>query len=719
MPLNRTGAQGMTDKTSSNAERVLRIGRAPDNDLVVPDPMVSKYHAVLRQTVEGEPEITDLDSSNGTYVNGNQVDRHVLGPRDAVMIGHSRLHLTDGRLVRADAGTGSFTARDLTVRVRQRGEAKTLLSQVSLDLPEKSLVGIVGPSGCGKSTLLRALTGYQPADEGEVLYDGLNLYTHFAELRQRVALVPQDDVLHPQLTLRRALSYGARLRFPRDTDAAAREERVKEVLEELGLSDRLDTRITALSGGQRKRVSVAMELLTKPALLLLDEPTSGLDPGLDRQVMQMLRGLADGGRRVAVVTHSVANLHLCDRLLVLAPGGRTAYFGPSHYALEFFGYDDWADVFQAFDLHPDRDWAARYRDSIHSHTYAAVMEESAARSTDAPDDGAQSKAPDAGDSKQRKKLKRARKRSKAGGGPRESSGAQSVRPPSWRSQFTTLMRRNFSVIAADRGHAGLLLALPLIMGVLSVTVPAQYGFMAATHTCVRSASCVPNYNVDAQPVLLVLAVGACLTGTANSVRELVQERVVYQRERAIGLSRSAYVLSKVMVLGLITAVQGFMVVAIGLAGRRLPVAGLVTTPSEIELILVVVLLSTTSMMLGLIISALVRTAEKTMPLLVLATVVQVMFSGAVFPLFNQTGLNQLSWLAPSRWAVAAQAATIDLSRIGPPTDDVHPHSADPLWAHTTQQWWLDSGVLEGLGLVGIVVVLVLLRRHEPLVMRRG
>ncbi|MEU8972357.1 ATP-binding cassette domain-containing protein [Streptomyces monashensis] len=715
----------MTDKTSSNAEQVLRIGRAPDNDLVVPDPMVSKYHAVLRQTAEGEPEIADLDSSNGTYVNGHQVARHVLGPRDAVVIGHSRLHLTDGRLVRADAGSGSFTARDLTVRVRQRGEAKTLLSQVSLDLPEKSLVGIVGPSGCGKSTLLRALTGYQPADEGEVLYDGLDLYTHFAELRQRVALVPQDDVLHPQLTLRKALSYGAKLRFPRDTDAAAREERVREVLEELGLSDRMDTRITALSGGQRKRVSVAMELLTKPALLLLDEPTSGLDPGLDRQVMQMLRGLADGGRRVAVVTHSVANLHLCDRLLVLAPGGRTAYFGPSHYALEFFGHDDWADVFQDFDLHPDRDWAASYRDSIHHHTYAAVMEELAAQGTDAPDDGAQGENSDAEDPERQKKMKKPRKprkprkRPKAGRGPRESSGAPSVRPPSWRSQFTTLMRRNFSVIAADRGHAGLLLALPLIMGVLSVTVPAQYGFMAAAHTCVRSASCVPNYNVDAQPVLLVLAVGACLTGTANSVRELVQERVVYQRERAIGLSRSAYVLSKVMVLGLITAVQGFVVVAIGLAGRRLPVAGLVTTPSEIELILVVVLLSTTSMMLGLIISALVRTAEKTMPLLVLATVGQVMFSGAVFPLFNQMGLNQLSWLAPSRWAVAAQAATIDLGRIGPPTDDVHPHSVDPLWAHTAHQWWLDSGVLEGLGLVGIVVVLVLLRRHEPLVMRRG
>jgi ABC-type multidrug transport system ATPase subunit len=681
----------MTDTSRLlHSKRTVRIGRAPDNDIVVKDLMASRHHAELRTTETGEFEVVDLDSSNGTYVNGRAVERCVIGPTDLVGIGQTSFQLEGDRLVeRGDAQSGAFTAHDLTVRERHHGEYKTLLDSVSIDLPEKSLVAIVGPSGSGKSTLLRALTGYRPADSGEVLYDGRDLYQQFAELRHRIGLVPQDDILHPQLTVMKALRYAARLRFPQDTDAAERDARVTEVLAELGLSHRADNRITALSGGQRKRVSVALELLTKPALLLLDEPTSGLDPGLDRQVMQMLRGLADGGRRIAVVTHSVANLHMCDRLLVLAPGGRTAYFGPPQYALEFFGHDDWADVFRDFDQYPDRDWAAIYRGSIHHRTYTAGKAEEAA--TPAVDDAV------------------------------ERQGAPALRrpkPPSWVSQLVTLVRRNLSVIVADRGHVGLLAALPLIMGVLSAAVPAAYGFMAAAQPAGRPLACGPIANVDAQCVLLVLAIGACLTGTANSVRELVQERVIYQRDRATGLSRSAYVVSKVTVLGLITALQGVILAVIGLAGRKLPTAGLVSQPSAVELVLVVVLLAITSMMLGLIISALVRTAEKTMPLLVVSTVAQVMFTGAIFPMFNDTGLAQLSWLAPSRWAVAAQAATIDLTRIGPPADAAHPKLADPLWAHTATQWYLDVGVLAGLAVVGVAVVTVMLRRHEPQVMRR-
>lgn len=213
----------------------------------------------------------------------------------------------------------------LTVVV-DRGR-KTLLDQVSFPVGAKCLLAVVGPSGAGKSTLLGALTGLRPADRGTVLYDGRDLYRDYAELRSRIGLVPQDDILHSQLTVRRALTYAAELRFPQDTAKAERQARVDEVIGELGLEQRADLPIHSLSGGQRKRVSVALELLTKPSLLFLDEPTSGLDPGMDRSVMNMLRDLADDGRTVIVVTHSVLNLEGCDRLLVLAPGGRIAYFG--------------------------------------------------------------------------------------------------------------------------------------------------------------------------------------------------------------------------------------------------------------------------------------------------------------------------------------------------------------------------------------------------------
>ncbi|NYI03335.1 ABC transporter ATP-binding protein/permease [Allostreptomyces psammosilenae] len=651
--------------------RPTRIGRALDNDLVVADLSVSRYHAELRALADGY-EIVDLGSHNGTYVNGQPVQRAKLGPNDTLAVGHSSFRLVGNRLEEfVDTGEVSFSARGLTVTVKHRGQPKNLLEGVTFGVPQRSLVAVIGPSGSGKSTLLRALTGNRPADQGDVLYDGRNLYRDYAELRSRIGLVPQDDILHSQLTVRTALRYAAKLRFPGDTDAAERNRRVEEVLNELGLAHRADNKITALSGGQRKRVSVALELLTKPSLIFLDEPTSGLDPGLDKQVMEMLRSLADDGRTIAVVTHSVANLDICDHLLVMAPGGKVAYFGPPQDALPFFGHDDWADVFQDFDRYPDYDWAGRYRGSEHYQVYSADLESVAPQNHGI------------------------------------GMGQQVVppKPQSWGSQLGTLVRRYFAVIAADRGFLALTVALPLVMGVLSLAIPADYGLAPAPEG---------RNNIDAIYVLLVLAIGTCFTGAANSVRELVKERVIYQRERATGLSRSAYMMSKVLVLGLITAVQAVLLGVVGLIGRDMPEEGLVL-PSQpyLEILLVVVLLSFTSMMLGLVISALVETSERTMPLLVLVAIVQVIFAGVIIELHDRPGIEQLAWLAPARWAVAAQSATIDMSALRPPSEN----GPDPLWEHSAGIWFLDVTVLLVIAAVCGFVVVRMLRRHEPEVMR--
>ena len=241
-------------------------------------------------------------------------------------IGPSTFRLSGSELQEfVDTGDVSLVARDLTVTL---GNGKVLLDHVTFPLGERCLLGVIGPSGAGKSTLLGALTGMRPANGGSVLYDDRDLYAHYAELRHRIGLVPQENILHTQLTARRALRYAAELRFPRDTSKAERNRRVDEVLAELSLTPHAETRTDRLSGGQQKRVNVALELLTKPSLLFLDEPTSGLDPGLDKSVMEMMSGLANDGRTVIVVTHSVANLDICDRLLVLVPGGKVAYFGP-------------------------------------------------------------------------------------------------------------------------------------------------------------------------------------------------------------------------------------------------------------------------------------------------------------------------------------------------------------------------------------------------------
>ena len=203
---------------------------------------------------------------------------------------------------------------------------KQLLDHISLIARPGTLTAIIGGSGAGKTTLARLIAGYTQPSSGTVTFEGHNIHSEYASLRSRIGMVPQDDVVHRQLTVNQALNYAAELRLPPDTSKADRAQVVAQVLEELELTKHADTRVDKLSGGQRKRASVALELLTGPSLLILDEPTSGLDPALDRQVMMMLRQLADAGRVVLVVTHSVSYLDVCDQLLLVAPGGKTAYW---------------------------------------------------------------------------------------------------------------------------------------------------------------------------------------------------------------------------------------------------------------------------------------------------------------------------------------------------------------------------------------------------------
>ncbi|MFD3545354.1 FHA domain-containing protein [Streptomyces sp. NPDC058655] len=652
------------------ARAAVRIGRAPDNDLVVDDLVVSRRHAELRALADGTYEIADLGSHNGTFLNGAPVERTApLTDGDIVGVGHSSFCLVGDQLQEyVDTGEVSLDVQGLTVAV-DHGR-KTLLDDISFPVGATCLLAVVGPSGAGKSTLLGALTGLRPADRGTVFYDGRDLYRDYAELRSRIGLVPQDDILHAQLTVRRALVYAAELRFPQDTAKAERQARVDEVIGELGLRQRADQPIHSLSGGQRKRVSVALELLTKPSLLFLDEPTSGLDPGMDRSVMHMLRALADDGRTVVVVTHSVLSLDVCDRLLVLAPGGRTAYFGPPGETLDFFGFTQWPEAFEAFENERGRDWAAEYAASPQHRMYA-VGAARPPRRADA----------DAG-----------------GATPATPAATAPPKAQSWGSQLSTLVRRYAAALGADRTFLVIMIALPFVMGAMARAL--------AGSTLTRESA------INA---LLILCVGGVLTGAANAVRELVKERTIYQRERAVGLSRSAYLMSKVVVLGAVTVSQAVVLTLVGLFGVKSNAPGGrgVFLPPLIEITVAVALLSFTAMMLGLLVSALVRKEEVTMPLLVLLAIVQVVFCGALLQLDGVPVVEQLAWFVPSRWALGAMAGTIGLGAIvpGPLTDD-------PLFAHSAGVWLLNAGMLVALSVLFGVLVLRLLRRHEPAIMRK-
>jgi ABC-type multidrug transport system ATPase subunit len=616
------------------AGNAITIGRGQDNDVVLDDPLVSRHHALLHPGGPGRAAVLqDLGSFNGTFVNGGRVQGSVQLTVGAEVIFGNQTFRWDGTQLLASATTHEFTlyADGLTTIV---AGGKQLLQHASFQLKPSSLTAVIGPSGAGKSTLLGALTGLRPATHGRVIWQGHDLYAHYDQLRFQIGLVPQQDIQHPQLKVRQALRFAAQLRLPPDTTRQEQDGRVHQVADQLQLTPRLDNRIgTQLSGGQKKRVSIATELLTAPPLLFLDEPTSGLDPGLDLEVMKQLRSLADGGRVVMVVTHSVLALDVCDDVMVLAPGGRIAYFGPPSGVLAHFGCSSYPEVFDLLD-EPDL-WQRIPAPAPLAATTGALPPATAA--VPAP--------------------------------PRQSLGRQ----------LSTLVRRNAAVVVSDRLLLGMLVLLPLILGGLSRLVPGKDGLsLDSTRRCPGQTEAIGDGMCQAfqggasvgrairmvfdpgesTQRLIVLLVAACLMGTAIAIRELVGERPIFRREYAVGLSPGVYFISKVLVLGSAAFIQGLLVTFIAIVG--LP--GADGELGTLRVALTIGALAFTMAVVGLALSALVTSSEQTMPTLVGIIMIQLVLSGSLFAIAGRPVLEQVAWLSPSRWAYAATASAMGLVR---------------------------------------------------------
>ena len=626
----------------------LKIGRATDNDIVIPDVLASRHHATLIPSPAGT-EIVDNRSINGTFVNGARVEAAVLNEGDVVTIGNVDLVFTGSNLVRrtetaAATGTGGLDVRAVTWTIEGN---KTLLDHISLIARPGTLTAVIGPSGAGKSTLARLIAGYTHPTSGTVSFEGHNIHADYASLRSRIGMVPQDDVVHGQLTVNQALMYAAELRLPPDTTRADRQQVVAEVLSELEMTQHADTRVDKLSGGQRKRASVALELLTGPSLLILDEPTSGLDPALDRQVMTMLRDLADAGRVVLVVTHSLTYLDVCDQVLLLAPGGKTAFCGPPARIGPTMGTTNWADIFSTVAGDPQ---AANDR-------YLAVS-------------GPQPPAPPA-------------------------EAPSDIGEPTHTSllrQFSTIVRRQARLIVSDRGYFIFLALLPFIMGVLSLAVPGTAGFGVPD----------PMGNAPNEPgqILVLLNVGAIFMGTALTIRDLIGERAIFRREQAVGLSTTAYLLAKVCVYTVFAVLQSAIVTAIVVWGKGAPQSAVALGRPGLELFVTIAATCVASANLGLLLSAVARSNEQIMPLLVVAIMSQLVFSGGMIPVTDRLVLDQLSWLTPARWGFAASASTVDLINLvpGPLTPK------DRWWEHRASVWWFDMAMLAALSVGYLVLV---------------
>jgi len=633
------------------------IGRADDNDIVVPDVLASRHHATLVLTPLGT-EIQDR-SSNGTFVNGTRVGSAILSEGDVVTIGNVDLVVSGGMLVprsETETRTGGLEVRAVEYVV---DNGKQLLDNISLTARPGTLTAVIGGSGAGKSTLARLIAGYTTPSSGSVTFEGHDVHAEYASLRSRIGMVPQDDVVHRQLTVNQALGYAAELRLPPDTTKGDRAKVVADVLKELDLTKHADTRVDKLSGGQRKRASVALELLTGPSLLILDEPTSGLDPALDHQVMMMLRQLADAGRVVIVVTHMLSYLDTCDQLLLVAPGGKTAYAGPPDQIGDAMGTTNWAKIFSQVGADPEE--------------------------------------------ANRRFLERDQ-----GPPPAQTDQPADLGKPvhtSLRRQISTIARRQVRLVVADRAYFMFLALLPFILGALSLTVPGSSGFgLPAPHAGTPDESA---------QILALLLPAAAFMGTALTIRDLVGERAVFQREQAVGLSPTAYLLAKTAVFCGFAILQSAIITAIVLIGKGMPTQGAVllghsNLAATVELFATVAATCVASAILGLAISSLVRSSEQIMPLFVVAVMAQLVLCGGMVPVTGRLGLDQLSWLMPARWGYAAASSTVDVRHLVP--GSLLPQ--DRFWQHTRKIWLFDMGMLAALAVfyAGFVRWKIRLRR---------
>ncbi|WP_293324704.1 FHA domain-containing protein [Mycobacterium sp.] len=624
------------------------IGRSEDNDIVISDVLASREHATLTLTPLGT-EIRDR-SINGTFVNGTRIGSAILSEGDVVTIGNVDLVFSNSTLVpraEVETRTGGLEVREVKYSV---DGGKQLLDDISLVARPGTLTAVIGGSGAGKTTLARLIAGYARPSSGSVTFEGHDIHAEYASLRSRIGMVPQDDVVHRQLTVNQALGYAAELRLPPDTSKADRARVVTKVLDELDLTKHADTRVDKLSGGQRKRASVALELLTGPSLLILDEPTSGLDPALDHQVMTMLRQLADAGRVVIVVTHMLSYLDICDQLLLVAPGGKTAYCGPPDRIGEAMGTTNWAKIFTKVGADPE-EANRRFLEQNRTPNPPAKRSEQDAEPTQL-------------------------------GKPVHTS---------LRRQVSTIARRQVRLVVSDRAYFLFLALLPFILGALSLTVPGSTGF----HIAGEHAS-PPD---EAAQILNLLLNSAAFMGTALTIRDLVGERPIFQREQAVGLSTSAYLLAKTGVYCVFAVLQAAITTAIVVVGKGAPTRGAVvmghsTIAASVELFTAVAATCVASAMLGLLISSLVRSSEQIMPLFVVSIMVQLVLCGGMVPVTNRMVLEQVAGAVPSRWGYAAAASTVDLRALIP--SSLLPQ--DRFWQHAPKIWALDMGALAALSL---------------------
>lgn len=328
----------------------LQIGRTvPENHLKFEGMQISRQHAIIFRNANGYV-IQDTGSKNGTIVNGYILQQpHLLSNKDIICIGSNKIIYSSGLIIFNSAPTGvrlEIQNISRVVKDPKKG-SKTILKNVSLNIEPSSLVAVIGGSGAGKSTFMNCINGFEPATQGKVLMNGIDLYQNYSQLKSMIGYVPQKDELHDYLNVQQTLTFTANLRLNNDISKKELANRVNNVLNIMDLSSHKNTLVKKLSGGQKKRVSIAMELVSDPDIFFLDEPTSGLDPETETALMKQLKHLSTSvGKTIVVITHTLQNIHLFDKIIFLAPGGQLCYYGKPENAPQFFGVSTLPDAYE-------------------------------------------------------------------------------------------------------------------------------------------------------------------------------------------------------------------------------------------------------------------------------------------------------------------------------------------------------------------------------------
>jgi ABC transport system ATP-binding/permease protein len=542
-------------------------------------------------------------------------------------------------------------------RLCAESDGKPRLTDMSFVQRQNQLMAILGPSGAGKTSLFSAIVGELALTKGELYFGELSLRTRGREIRGQLGFVPQDEHLYRCLTVRQLLRYSFELRIA--GTRADRDVRIVRVCEQLKIAGQLDQLVGTLSGGQRKRVSLAVELVSEPALLMLDEPTSGLDAGMDREILDQLRECVRQGMTAIVITHSTEHLNLVDQVLVVGMGGRPVYFGPPGELLTELGVPTYAALMQQLTTDPAGPAAA------YQAGYAvreAALE--AQRTAQLPSG-------------------------------RDAEGASRGRSLVGLRQFwvlvrrqATLVRKRGSVNRSDKS-AHFLRRLSGFLGAFApLLITAAAAVMAGLASGVHGLAAGPGIPGSATPAtaLTLIVTLSVLSGQSLAYSDIVSDLSAIRREHRTGTLILPVLLSRWLVFAFLAVLQSLVITWSYLQVRPGPTYSLVLSP-DVELFVDLAATSVAAMTLGLLVSAAMPRLDQAIMVVTGLSVAQITLNGVVTRLSGRSVLNLVSPVFPSRWGVGATGASMNLSRIS------HLMSHDALWSHTVAQWRTDLAAL--------------------------